>query len=78
MIEAYVLAAVALVLLGAGAGFIAVITLAMHQDKDITVPTPDRLARGARVTNGVHTRGHGVLHKAAYRHNLPQQTDQEW
>jgi len=78
MIEAYVLAAVALVLLGAAGGFIAVISLAIRRDKDITVPTSDRLARGARVANRVHTRGPGVLHEAAYRHDLPRLTDREW
>ncbi len=44
MIETYVLAAVALILLGAVGGFIAVISLAIRRDKDITTSTSNRLA----------------------------------
>ena len=78
MIGTYVLAAVALVLFGAAGGFVAVISLASHRDKDITTPTTDRLHRGARVATRLHTRGPGVLHEAAYRHDLPRPTDREW
>jgi hypothetical protein len=79
MIGTYAIAAVALVLLGAAVGFIAVISLAIHRDKDMTTATSDRLARGARVATGAHARRPGVRHEAAAnRHDLPPLTDREW
>ena len=78
MIGTYVLAAVALFLLGAAGVFIVLVSLAVHRDKDITSPTSDRLARGARTATRLHTRGPGVLHEAAFRHDLPRLTDREW
>jgi hypothetical protein len=79
MILAYGLALLALFLLGAVIGYIAVISLASHRDKDITTATRSRIARGARITNGLHARRPGVFHEqVAYRHNLPPRTDREW
>jgi hypothetical protein len=77
MIGAYLLCAAALVLFGAAGGFVVVVSLASHRDKDITSPTTDRIHRGARVATRLHTRGPSVLHEAAYRHNLPRPTGRE-
>jgi hypothetical protein len=78
MIAMYMLTAFALLLLGAAGGFIAVIAVASRRDKDITTPASSRLVRGARTANRLHTRGRGVLHEAAYRHDQPRLTDREW
>jgi hypothetical protein len=78
MIVTYAATAVALVLLGAAIGFMAVVSLAIHRDKHITTPATDRLARGARTVNRLHTRGRGALQEAAYRHDLPRHTGQDW
>ena len=79
MIGTYVSAAVALFLFGAAGGYIAVISLASRRDKDMTTPTSSRLARGARVANGLYVRRPDPLHEAAaYRHDLPRPTDREW
>jgi hypothetical protein len=75
---AYVLAAAALFLFGTFIGFVAIVSLASHRDKDVTTPTPNRLHQGARAATRLHTRGPGVLRSAAYRHDLPRPTDQEW
>jgi hypothetical protein len=79
MIGTYVVAAVALVLFGAAGGYIAVVSLASRRDKDMTTPTSSRVARGARVANGLHIRRLDPLHEAsAYRHDLPRLIDREW
>jgi hypothetical protein len=81
VIGAYVTAAIALFLFGALIGFVAVISMASHRDKDIMAPARDRLARGARVAYRLHTRGPGVFHEAAYRHDAPRppdRSDREW
>ena len=81
MIGAYVIVAIALILFGAALGFVAVISLASHRDKDIMAPAPDRVTRGARVAYRLHTRGPGVFHEAAYRHDPPwppDRTNREW
>jgi len=76
---ACVLAAVALFLFGAFCGFVAIVAMASHRDKDIDAPAPDRFARGARVATGLHTRGPGVFDEAAaWRHDLPRLNDEEW
>ena len=72
------LAALALFLLGAVGGVMAVVSLASRRDSDITTPAPGRLARGARTVNRLHTRGLGVHHEAAYRHDRARITDREW
>lgn len=78
MTEAYLFAAVAILLLGAVCGFIALVSLSVHRDKDITAPPPSRVSRGARVASGLHSRGRGVLHEAAYKHDLPRRADHDW
>jgi hypothetical protein len=78
MTGTYLFAAVALVLFGATGGYIAVISLASRRDKDMTTPTSSRLARGARVANGLHVLRPDPPHEAAaYRHDLPRLTDRE-
>jgi hypothetical protein len=75
----YLLVAVALILFGAALGFVAVVSLASHQDKDLTAAPSSRLARGARTANGLHTRHHQPLREsAAYRHDLPGLRGREW
>jgi hypothetical protein len=78
MMGAYAFIAVALVLLGAVGGFMAVMSLASHRDKDPTTATSSRVARGARVVNGFHARHPGIRHEAAYRHHLHRPNDREW
>jgi hypothetical protein len=79
MIEEYVLASVALILLGAVGGFVAVISLASHRDKNLIAPAPNRLARGARAAHGLYVRHPEQFREAAaYRHDLPRPTDREW
>ena len=63
MIMAYLLFAVSLVGTGAAVGFIALVSLGIHREEEaqsMTGPTPDRIARGARVANGFHTRDSGM------------------
>jgi hypothetical protein len=70
---------VALVLFGAAGGFIAVISLASRQDKDMTAPASGRLARGSRAAHGLGVRRPEAFHEAAaYRHDLPRTADREW
>jgi hypothetical protein len=78
MIEMYLLIALALFLLGATGGCIVVISLASHRDHDITTPAASRLARGARTATRLHTRGLGVHHQVAYRHDRGRMVDREW
>jgi hypothetical protein len=79
MTGTYVFAAIALVLFGAFGGFVAVISLASHQDKNLRAPASNRLARGARAAHGMHAyRPEPVREAAAYRHNLPPPADREW
>jgi hypothetical protein len=81
LIGAYVITAIAVFLFGAVIGYVVVISMASHRDKDIISPAPNRLTRGARVANRLHTRGPGVFYEAAYRHDPPRppdRTDREW
>lgn len=79
MIGTYVFAAVALVGFGAVVGFIAVISLASHRDKNITAPASSRFNRGARAAHGLHVhRPEPFREAAAYRHDLPSPADREW
>ena len=64
MMEAYALAAVALLAAGAVAGFLALVSLGIRRDRDIRNPASDRITRGARVANGVSVRISGVTHDA--------------
>ena len=77
MIGTYIIGAAALFLFGAVCGFVAIVSMASHKDKDIVTPAPRRYARGARVATRLHTRGPGVFHEAAYRHDLPRLNDEE-
>jgi hypothetical protein len=75
----YAFALLALFLLGAVIGYVALVSVASHRDKDITTSTSSRIARGARRTNGLYAQRPGVLHeKVAYRHQRPPHDDWEW
>jgi hypothetical protein len=78
MIGAYVVIAAALFLFGAVCGFVVLVSLASHRDKDLDSPAPSRYVRGARVATSLHTRGPGMFQEAAYRHELPRLNDEEW
>lgn len=78
MIGTYLIGAAALFLFGAVCGFVAIVSMASHRDKDIITPAPNRFTRGARVATRLHTRGPGVFHEAAYRHDLLRPHDKEW
>ena len=65
MMEAYALAAVALLAAGAVIGFLAFVSLGTNRDdaaRSMLNPTSDRVARGARIANGVSGRGSSVIH----------------
>jgi hypothetical protein len=67
MIKAYVLTAAALVAAGAVTGFLALVSLGIRREEEartMTLPTADRIARGARVANRLYVRGPGVIHQA--------------
>lgn len=65
MMEAYALAAVALLAAGAVAGFLALVSLGIHRDGNIKNPASDPIARGARTANGVSVRISGVTRDAS-------------
>ncbi len=57
--EAYALAAVALLAAGAVAGFLALLSLGIHRDdaaRNVLNPTSDPVARSARIANGLSSR----------------------
>jgi hypothetical protein len=59
MIEIYVVAAIALVAAGVVIGVVAVVSLGIRREEKALSLTTDityRVARGARVLNGLHTR----------------------
>lgn len=74
----YLIVAVVMILLGIAIGFVAVVSLAGRLDKDVTVPPPNRFARGARAASGLHRRPEPFREAAAYRHDLPRPGDREW
>ena len=81
MVAEYTAIAIALVLFGAAAGWMAIIRLAIYRErKEFTVGAPDRVTRGARVVNGLHVRRPaGVREPAYYRHDLPPLNDEgQW
>ena len=79
MIGTYVFAAVALVLFGAFGGFVAVISLASHRDKDLLPPLRTGSPAARRAAHGMHARRPEPLREAAaYRHDLPPPADREW
>ena len=79
MTATYMFAAIALVLFGAFGGFVAVISLASHLDKNLRATASNRLARGARAAHGLHVRRPEPFREAAaYRHDLPRSAGREW
>jgi hypothetical protein len=68
MIEVYALTAVALLAAGAVTGFLALVSLGIHREeaaRSMTIPTSDRVARGARTATGMYTRIPGVIQEAS-------------
>lgn len=68
MIGVYALVAGVLLAAGAVIGFVAVVSLGIHREeaaRSMTIPTSDRIARGARAANGVYVRIPGVLQEAS-------------
>jgi hypothetical protein len=64
VIEVYLLAAVALIGVGAVLGFLALVSLGIRREgtaHSMTTPTSDPIARGARVASGVGTRTPGIV-----------------
>jgi hypothetical protein len=64
VIEAYALAAVALLAAGAVVGFLAVVALGIRREEaafSLTTPTSDRVALGARVATRAYARLPGVI-----------------
>lgn len=83
MMSAILIAAVAVFGLGAALGYVALVSLGIRREeasRTFTLPTPDKIARGARVTMGVHARRPAVIHEAAayYRRDPRSPQDQEW
>jgi hypothetical protein len=74
----YLIVAIVMILFGIAVGFMAVVSLAGRLDKDVTVPPPNRFARGARAASGLHRRPEPLREVAAYRHGLPRPGDPEW
>jgi hypothetical protein len=63
VIGIYLSAAAVLVIAGAVAGALAVVSLGIHREErglSLTKAVTDRAARGARQVNGLYTRGPGV------------------
>jgi hypothetical protein len=59
MIEAYALAAVALIGTGAVIGFLALVSLGIRREEaahSVTTPTSDKVAHGARAASGMYAR----------------------
>jgi hypothetical protein len=65
MMEAYALAAVALLAAGAVVGFLALLALGIRRDRVMTEPASGRLTRGARAANGVTVRLYGTTRDAS-------------
>jgi hypothetical protein len=66
--EVYALAAVALLGIGAAAGFLIVISLGIRREESalsVTTPTSSRIARGTRAANGMHARAPGILQEVS-------------
>ncbi len=74
MIEICVLAAV-LVITGTVIGGLGVVSLGIRREElafSLTIPTQDRVARGARRLNGVYTRLPGVIQEVSlHRQGFP-------
>ena len=76
MITLYLIIAAALIIAGAVAGFMVVISWGIHREEaaySMTIHPPTRAAAGARVANGVHARFPGVIQEARhYQQDLPR------
>ena len=71
MITLYLIIAAALIIAGAVAGFMVMISWGIHREEaaySMTIHPPTRAAAGARVANGVHARFPGVIQEARYYH----------
>jgi hypothetical protein len=82
MVIAILMAAVALLGLGAVLGYIALVSLGIHREEasqTLTLPTADKIVRGARTTMGVHAKQPALIHEVAFyrRDPRPPQEDQE-
>ena len=69
MITVYLIIAAALIIAGAVAGFMVVVSWGIHREESaysMTIHPPTRAAAGARVANGVHARFPGVIQEARY------------
>jgi hypothetical protein len=83
MMIGILLAAVALLGIGAALGWVVLVSLGIRREENsrtLTLATPDKIARGARVTMGVHARRPALIHQtAAYYRNDPRPLqDLEW
>jgi hypothetical protein len=76
MIVMIATAVVALFGLGAATGFVVFVSLGIRREersRTMTLVTGDKIARGARVANGIHAKRPALIHEAvAYRHDLPR------
>lgn len=82
MVIGILIAGVALFGLGVALGYVALVSLGIHREeasRTLTLATPDKLARGARVTMGVHAKRPAVIHEAAayYRRDPRWPQDRE-
>jgi hypothetical protein len=68
----YLIVAAVMILLGMAVGLVAVVSVAGRVDKDVTVPPPNRFARGARAASGLHYRPGPYREAASCRHDLPR------
>jgi hypothetical protein len=74
VIGIYLSAAAVLVIAGAVAGVLAVISLGIHREErefSLTRAVTDRAARGARQVNGLYTRGPGLTYQSATAGEAP-------
>jgi hypothetical protein len=82
MLITILIGGVALLGLGAALGYVALVSLGIRREeasRTLTLATPDKLARGARVTMGVHAKRPAVIHEAAayYRRDPQWPQDRE-
>ena len=74
MIGIYLSVAAALVIAGAVAGVLIVVSLGIHREErrlSLTRSVPDRAARGARQVNGLYTCGPGLTYQQATAGAVP-------
>jgi hypothetical protein len=82
MIGAIAIIAAVVFAAGMGAGFLALVVLGIHREerqKSMTLVARDRVTRGARRANGMHSLTPGVRYEPTdYRHGQPQRASSEW